>query len=204
VDIGKGAGLSGASGVRPFLPALLAGALAKGNDGIDFSGTSYSFLERTWFLLLVLVLAFAVYALERRSEGGGQSADGRGQKAEGRDLVSIVTGLCGLVLGALLFAGALADKHHTSWWGIPAGVACAALGYFAVALLFERARRRVSGAGGALALLGVYADGIALALAGLSILIPPIAYAALVVFALLIVRSRSERVQKFAGLRILR
>ena len=37
-----------------------------------------------------------------------------------------------------------------------------------------------------------------------SILIPPIAYAALVVFALLIVRSRSERAQKFAGLRILR
>ena len=195
MDIGKGAGLSGASGVRPFLPALLAGALAKGNDGIDFGGTSYSFLEKSWFLFVVLVLAFAVYAIERRQESG---------KAGERDWLSYVTGLFGLVLGALLFAGALADKHHTSWWGLLAGIACAALGYFAVALLFDRARRRVSGAGGALALLGVYADGIALALAGLSILIPPIAYAALVVFALLIVRSRSERVQKFAGLRILR
>jgi FtsH-binding integral membrane protein len=197
VDIGKGAGLSGASGVRPFLPALLAGALAKGNDGIDFGGTSYSFLEQSWFLFVVLALAFAVYALDRRAEGSGQ-------KAEGRDPLSIVSGLCGLVLGALLFAGALADKHRSSWWGLLAGIACAALGYFAVALLFDRARRRVSGAGGALALLGVYADGIALVLAGLSILIPPIAYAALVVFALLIVRSRSERAQKFAGLRILR
>ena len=200
MDIGKGAGLSGASGVRPFLPALLAGALAKGNDGIDFGGTSYAFLERTWFLFVILVLAFAVYALDRRQEGGKAGKQGAG----GRDLLSIATGVCGLVLGALLFAGTLADKHHTSWWGLLAGVACAALGYFAVALLFDRARRRVSGAGAALALLGVYADGIALALAGLSILIPPIAYAALVVFALLIVRSRSERAQKFAGLRILR
>ena len=195
MDIGKGAGLSGASGVRPFLPALLAGALARGNHGVDFSGTSYSFLERSWFLLIVLALAFAAYALDRRAES-------RKQKAEGRGPVALVSALCGLVLGALLFAGALADKHHTSWWGLVAGVACAALGYFALAALFERARRRISG--GAAALIGVYADGVALALAGISIAVGPVAYAALVVFVLLLVRSRGEGAQKFEGLRILR
>ena len=36
LDIGKGAGLASASGVRPFLPPLLAGALARGNIGINF------------------------------------------------------------------------------------------------------------------------------------------------------------------------
>ena len=50
----------------------------------------------------------------------------------------------------------------------------------------------------------MYADGIALALAGLSILFPPIAYLALVAFLVLIVRSRSESAQKYEGLRSLR
>src|SRR3982750_2962300 len=63
MDIGQGAGTAG---VRPFLPALLAGALARGDSGIDFSGTDYSFLESQWFLLVVLLLAVAVYALNRR------------------------------------------------------------------------------------------------------------------------------------------
>jgi hypothetical protein len=85
-----------------------------------------------------------------------------------------------------------------------AGVACAALGYFAVAALFSRARRRVSDSGGAIALLDAYADAIALVLAGLSILFPPLAFVALVVFLVLIVRSRGEGAQKYEGLRSLR
>src|SRR3954463_12232306 len=124
MDIGQGAGTAGASGVRPFLPALLAGALARGDSGIDFSGTDYSFLESSWFLLVVLFLAVAVYALNRR----GQNL-----------LVERATAVLGLVLGALLFAGSLADGDETSWWGLIAGALCAALGYFAIATLFARA-----------------------------------------------------------------
>src|SRR5690349_24479382 len=45
MDIGQGTGLAGSSGVRPFLPPLLAGALARGDVGLDFSGTDYRFLE---------------------------------------------------------------------------------------------------------------------------------------------------------------
>src|ERR687883_535340 len=54
LDIGQGAGVSGATGVRPFLPALLAGALAKNDSGVDFDGTDFSFLESPWFLLVIV------------------------------------------------------------------------------------------------------------------------------------------------------
>src|SRR3954454_4311318 len=73
MDIGQGAGLSGASGVRPFLPALLAGALAREDSGLDFSGTSFSFLESPAFLLAVLLLAVGSYGLQRRRETVAQT-----------------------------------------------------------------------------------------------------------------------------------
>jgi hypothetical protein len=212
MDIGQGAGLSGASGVRPFLPALLAGALARDDTGLDFDGTDYSFLESTWFLLVVLLLAVGSYALQRRRETvaqttpAGRPGDPRAKLA-GRALPEPADAamlLLGVVLGALLFAGSLADTGHASWPGIVGGIACAALGYYALASLFARARARLSGSGGAVALLGVYADAIALALAGLSILFPPLAFVALAVFLVLIVRSRGESVQKYEGLRSLR
>jgi hypothetical protein len=199
MDIGQGAGTAGASGVRPFLPALLAGALARGNSGIDFSGTDYSFLESSWFLLVVLFLAVGVYALNRR----GQRAEGRRQEL----LVERGTAVIGLVLGALLFAGSLADDHQTSWWGLIAGLLCAALGYLAIATLFARARARLSaqnGAGGAESLIDVYAEGIALVLAALAIFVEPVGYAALLVFLFLVIRSRGDGAQKYGGLRILR
>src|SRR5256885_13455844 len=49
-DIGQGAGLAGASGVRPDLPPLLAGALARGDICLHLLGTSYDFLGWPGFL----------------------------------------------------------------------------------------------------------------------------------------------------------
>src|SRR2546423_8650147 len=138
LDIGKGAGLAGASGVRPFLPPLLAGALARGDIGIDFDHTDYRFLEDTGFLAAVLALAVLAYAVDR-SRGG--------RRPERRDPVSLGLAAIALGLGALLFAGSLADGHHQSWPGLIAGIACAALGYVAVAALFGRARRPLQGRG---------------------------------------------------------
>lgn len=191
LDIGQGAGLAGSSGVRPYLPPLLAGALARGNVGLDFSGTSYAFLESPWWLALVFVLAVASYVLERTRPGAGSSRP-----------VEVALGLIGVAFGALLFAGSLADEHHRSWPGLIAGAACAVLGFLAVVGLLRRARARLDKS--AAAFLSAYADAIALALAGLSILIPPVAFLALAAFILLIATERRSRGKKYEGLRILR
>src|SRR3954451_13208235 len=64
-DIGQGAGLAGASGVRPFLPPILTGALASGDIGVDFDNTSFDWVELPGFPLVVLAIALAVYAYAR-------------------------------------------------------------------------------------------------------------------------------------------
>jgi uncharacterized membrane protein len=189
-DIGQGAGLAGSSGVRPFLPPLLAGALARGDVGLDFSGTSYSFLESSWWLVLLFALAVASYLIERRRPEAATS-----RQAE------IVLGLLGVVFGALLFAGSLADTHHTSWPGLIGGAACALLGFAAVGGLLRRTRRRLDDSTGAF--LTAYADLISLALAGLAILFPPIAFVALAGFVLLVISGQRASGQKYEGLRVL-
>jgi hypothetical protein len=197
LDLSQGVGLAGATGVRPFLPPLLAGALARGNLGLDFEGTSFAFLEQPLFLLAVLALAVAAYALERR----GASRRGPSEKS-GRSPLEL--GLLGLavLLGALLFAGSLADGGAPAWPGLVAGLACAALGFLAVSGLLTRARRRLDA--GAAALLPVYADTLALVLAGLAVLVPPVSFLAIALFVVIVVRGRRGDQSKFEGLRILR
>jgi hypothetical protein len=187
LDIGQGAGLAGASGVRPYLPPLLAGALARGDTGIDFDGTSFHFLESPGFLLAVFALAVISYGAER------SAANQR---------VAAALGIAGVVLGALLFAGSLASGHETSWPGVLAGAACAALAWAAVGALFDRARGRLQG--GPAGLLSVYADLAALALAAVAIFIEPVAYLAIAAFIVLLVRGRGGGDRKYAGLRVLR
>lgn len=188
VDIGQGAGLAGATGIRPFLPPLLAGALARGDIALDFDGSSYSFLERPGFLLAVLALAVAAYLLDR---------SGRGGVAAPR-----VFAVVALVLGALLFAGSLDAGGHAAVPGIVGGVACALLAYVAVNGLLDRARSRLDES--AAGLLTVYADGAALVLAAVAIFVAPVAFLALVALVVLLVRGRGQDQRKYAGLRILR
>jgi hypothetical protein len=185
--------------VRPFLPPLLAGALARGDTGVDFEGTSYEFLEEPWFLFAVLAIAVATYFVDRTR---GTRPD------ESRDPFALALGGLGIVLGALLFAGSLADGDHTSWPGLAGGAIAAALGYLAVASLFTRARRRLRARArneqGAPNLLDAYADGIALTLAGLSILAPPVGLVAVVAFVVLLLRTGGGGERKYEGLRVLR
>lgn len=200
-DIAQGAGLAAAVGVRPFLPPLLAGALASADVGIDFDRGPFAFLESPTFLLAMLVLNVVAYALERRREDADRTP-GAADPAPGRSPAALGLLLAGPILGALLFAGTLAEGGAPWWPGLVAGALCAALGFAATAGLLGRARRRVEAS--AAALLTFYADAFAVALAALSIVFPPLALVGLVLFVVLLVRGRAAGERKFEGLRVLR
>jgi hypothetical protein len=188
LDTTTGVGLAGATGVRPYLPPLLAGGLARGDVGIDFDGTDWHFLESTGFLLAVIALAVIAYLAERSGPN--------------RRAVQLFSGIVGLVLGAMLFAGALADGGSTTWPGLVAGPVCALLGWLAVGGLVERARARLES--GPAALLSAYADGVALVLAAIAVFLPPLSILAVAAFVVLLAGRRRREDEKYAGLRILR
>ena len=64
-----GLGLAFAAGLRPFLPALLAGALARSDVLADFHGTHFAFLQSTVFLLVLACLLVAAYLIAARAFG---------------------------------------------------------------------------------------------------------------------------------------
>ena len=187
LDLLQGVGIAAAIGIRPFLPVLLAGALAIANLGLDFDGTDFSFLEQWWFLAAVLVVVLAVDAVVRR----GESAP----------VVWLLLGIA-VVLGALEAAGSLADRGHPIVAGIVAGAAAATLGFYAARSLFGRVRRRLDTE--AQAFLPLYGEVAALVAAGVSILFPPLAILVLAGLGWLLAGGRRRAGEKYAGLRILR
>jgi hypothetical protein len=192
LDLLQGAGLAAAIGIRPFLPVLLAGALASADLGLDFDGTDFSFLESWPFLLGVLVLVMGLDFAGRRA---GRDA------AERAPLVYAVLAVA-LLLGALEAGGSVADRSDAWWAGLVAGAACATLGFQAARSLFGRVRRRLDEQ--TAAALPVYAEGAALGAAGLSILFPPLALLVLAALVWLLAGGRRRAGEKYAGLRILR
>ena len=190
--IAQGIGLALACGIRPFLPALLAGALASADLGVNFGGTDFAFLERSWFLLAVVVLLVIVVTLERR----------RGSAAVAAGPVGAAVAGVAIGLGALLCAGSMADVSGTWWPGIPIGLACAAVGQATARGVLVGAGARLDAA--ARGALPVYADGASLVLAALAVALPPLSVVALVLFLWLLFRRRRRSDEKYAGLRVLR
>jgi Domain of unknown function (DUF4126) len=187
LDILQGIGLATASGVRPFLPTLAAGALASADVGVDYDGTAFSFLESPVFMLAVALAMVAALLLRGRLDTPSGAA--------------ALSGI-GVGLGALLFAATLDDRHAVWWPGLIAGIACAALAGAAVRDLFTRTRARLDAE--AAAALPIYAEGVAVVLAALSILVPPVSVLAVGFFVWLLAGGRRREGEKYAGLRILR
>ena len=191
LDILQGLGLASATGLRPFLPALLAGALASGDVGLDFDGTAFAFLESpVWLLILAVALVATVFARKLLETSRGEAA---------------LAGI-GIGLGALLCAASIDDRHDTWWYGLIAGAAVALLASAVSRSLFGRVRARFESAGEtqAAAALPWYGEGAGLVVAGLSILFPPLAIVAIGFLVALLVTGRRRTDQKYAGLRILR
>jgi Domain of unknown function (DUF4126) len=193
LDITLGIGLALAAGLRPFLPALLAGALGSARLGVDFTHTSYSFLQSSGFLLAVtaglvtLVVAELVVGAERLQSG---------------PVAAALSGIA-LGIGALLFAGVLSQHGDAGWPGLPAGLVCAALAQTVSHGLLERTRGRLTDASARRA-LPVYAEAASVALAALVVLAPPLSLIVLVALARLALAARRRDGERYAGLRILR
>ncbi len=192
--IGLGAGLAIAAGLRPFLPALLAGALGSGDTlGVDFAHSGYAFLQSGGWLLAVTVAFVASYAI--------QIAVGPERFATGPFGAAI--GGISIGIGALLFGATLAEHGYAAWPGFVAGGGCALLADTAVRPVFTRARVRLPDAASRHALT-LYVDAASLLVAGLVALLHPLGYVAVALAAWLLVGNRRRAGEKYAGLRILR
>ena len=191
-DIFQGLGIAVAVGVRPFLPALVVGALAAGGIQIDFAHTSYSFLEGDPFLFVMVVGVLALGVSERFVARAVLS-----QRA-----VTYVLALASVTLGALLFAGSLARGHFAAWPGLVGGVMCAAIGLLATGPLLTRVRARLDAeSAGAVPLFAEAGAGVS---AALSVVAPPVGLVVLGLVLWLLWAGRGRGEQKYAGLRILR
>jgi hypothetical protein len=191
-DIFQGIGVAAAVGIRPFLPALAVGALGAADAQIDFSHSSYSFLEQAPFLLVMVMGVVLLGATERRATR---------ELLKGQ-FVTYALALVSLILGALLFAGALAQDRHAVWPGFIAGVLCAGVGLAATRPLLERVRSRLDDQ--TAGMLPLFSETGALLAAVLSVLLPPVGIVVLLLLLWLLFAGRGRSEQKYAGLRILR
>jgi hypothetical protein len=192
--VGLGLALALAAGVRPFLPALLAGALASSNAlGVHFLHGDYGFLKSDWWLVAMaagLVLSYALQLLlgSERFETGPAAAALAG---------------VGVGIGALLFAGTLAAHGDSAWAGLAGGALTALLTQAVVRPLATRTRARLPDRGARQAVT-LYLDSVALVAAALGALLHPIGYVGVVLFLWLCIRMRQRSETKYAGLRVLR
>src|SRR4051794_20615588 len=198
LDLLQGLGIAAGIGIRPFLPTLLAGALAAGNLGIDFGGTAFSFLEKAPFLLVILVLVALFGFLARRKTAVPPLLLAPPAGA----VAVLLLGAIAVVLGALMAAGSVADHSDTWWPGLIVGAAAALLGFAATRSLLQRVRGRLDEQ--TAATLPLYEEAGGVGAAGLSILLPPLAIVIAGALAWLLAGGRRRAGEKYAGLRILR
>ena len=199
--IGLGAGLAAACGLRPFLPLLLAGALGSSNAlGVSFEHGGFDFLQRGWWMLLVVLALAAAYALQLLLRLAPTS-DSR-VESSAAPLAAAITGIA-YGSGAVLFAGTLAE-HGDAWWpGLIGGLVAAGLAQWAAGPVIAGARKRLPDRAAREALT-VYLDAAAVLVAALVAVLHPLGYLALAVLVWFLLRRRARAGEKYAGLRILR
>ncbi len=197
-DIFQAIGLAAAVGIRPFLPALAAGALASGDVELAFHHTGYAFLQSAGFLVALVVGVILVIVIERQLPAG----DGKPGSAVDRGPLAWVLLLVGAAVAAVFFAGELSRAHAIVWPGFVAGPVCALIAAEATRPIFARVRARLDAA--AAKALPLYAEGTAILLAVLSVLLPPVGPIGFALLLWLLIAGRARGERKYAGLRMLR
>jgi hypothetical protein len=199
--IGLGLGLALAAGLRPFLPALLAGALASaGALGVSFARGDFHFLEASWWLLAVCVALVLAYALQLLL--GLAPIIDPGDRSQRPDPLGAALAGVGIGTGALLLAGTLAAHGDAAWPGLVGGTLAAGLSQRACWPVIVRARMRLPDRTARHAVT-VYLDAASLVVAALVALLHPLGYVALALCGWLLLADRRRAGRKYAGLRIL-
>jgi Domain of unknown function (DUF4126) len=188
LDMLQASGLGSATGIRPFLPTLAAGALGRADAGVDFENTAFAFLESPIFLAAMVLGVIATVILARI-------------RPDDPRVLSALAGI-GVGLGALLGAGSVDDRFDVWWPGLIAGGASALLASAAMRSLVSRVRVRLDAE--SRAALPVYEEGSGLILAAVCVLAPPVALIAIGFNIWLLLGARRRDREKYAGLRILK
>ena len=201
----QGLGLALAIGIGGPIAALFASMMGSLDVGFDPEGTDYGFMTATWFLvmLLAVVLLFVI--------------------ARGRELLRMPVLVILAAIGAIAFAGSLAEEGYAAWPGLVVG----ALVTFGTAMVsgqildgaINRAKAAGAGRGGLGRDIGdtrpsPEADAanvlvVAFTVAGVliatpALLVPPLALIAGAAVLVIALRRRRKAGEKYEGLRILR
>lgn len=191
-DILQAIGLGLAFGLRPALAPLVVAICAAANLSVDFDGTTFEFLEQPAFLVALGVFAIGSLADVARIT--------RAQEAKPFAGVWLVISM-GL---AAVFGAGSVNEHSDAWYiGAVVGALSALLAWTALTPLLAGARARLAGEAEASVILPVAAELVAVITAFLSLVFPPLAVIALIAVLVLLVRGRSTRDGRYAGLRTL-
>jgi hypothetical protein len=197
MDIGQGSGLATNGGLRPLLPPIVVGVMARADAGIDLDGTDFSWMESWVFIGVLAALFIAGWLIDR---SGTNLMRRKGGDPEAQPSYPV---LCAAA-GALLFAASLAAGDETSWPGLVAGALLGFVGYLALARLFMRANRRLAAAGDPGTLLGLGRDALTIALCVVVVLADVVGFLVVLAALVLLVTARRREDEKYEGLRILR
>ncbi len=200
----QGLGLAIAIGVGGAVAALFISVMASLEAGIDLDGTDYSFVDATWYLVLLLaVVVLTVLA--------------RGREAARVPIVIVLA-----AAGALAFAASLAEEGDTAWPGLVLGAVIAGLTALVATDVLDGALRRARAVGAKRGGVGRDVEGgtppeadaanvlvIAFAAAGvviavIALFIPPLSIVAAIGLAVIALGRRRRSDEKYEGLRVLR
>jgi hypothetical protein len=172
--------------------------MAHEDAGVNFTGTSWAWMESWAFLGILALLYVAFWIMDR---GGKSEVIRPGGRA--MEVSAAYIGSCAIA-GALLFAGSLADGGESSVPGIFAGAIIGFIGYLALGRLFMRANQRLFAAGDPGVLLGLGRDLLTIVVTVVVVLTNWVGYAVFVAALILLAGARRREGDKYEGLRVLR